>query len=62
MIKDYGLLAANSKKQAPFQKDTDDHVMKLKRVSMSNAHSQRAGYNVMLSDIASPRESRVAHL
>ena len=61
MIKDYGMLAGNSKRKAPFQQDRDDHIMRLKRVPMSLAQKHRSGYNVLMSDIASPGESRFVH-
>ena len=61
MIKDYGMLAGNSKRKAPFQQDKDDHIMRLKRVPMSLAQKHTSGYKVLMSDIASPGESRFAY-
>ena len=56
MIKDYGLIAANSNRQAPFFEDKDDHRLRLKRVPFRQA--QALGMHVNLSGIASPGESR----
>ena len=61
MIKDYGLVAGNSKRKAPFLQDKDDHIIRMKRVPMSLASKHRAGYNIVLNDIASPGESLCAH-
>lgn len=61
MIKDYGVLAGNSKRCAPFQKDKDDHIMRMKRVPISFAQKNISGYNVVFGDIASPGESKFAH-
>ena len=61
MLKDYGLLAGNSKRKNPFLQDADDHVLRLKRVPLTQAQKHKAGYNVILSEIASPGESLCAY-
>ena len=58
MIKDYGLIAANSKRKAPFFEDRDDHRLRLKRAPIQQARA--FDYNIVLGDIASPGESKHA--
>ena len=60
MLKDYGMLAGNSRRKSPFLRDTDDHAIRLKRVPLTQAQNHKAGYNVVLSEIASPGESLCA--
>ena len=48
MIKDYGMLAGNSKRKAPFQQDKDDHIMRLKRVPMSLAQKTNSIWEPLL--------------
>ena len=60
MLKDYGMLAGNSRRKSPFLRDTDDHAIRLKRVPLTQAQNHKTGYNVEKIMTIMSRVPRVA--